>query len=361
MIKVAVGISGGVDSAVAAILCKQKGYDVIGVTMKIWDGSISAQTDGTRHACFGPEEEQDLEDAEQVCRKIGIPLHVVDCSEYFSRKILSYFRNTYLQGNTPNPCVFCNQELKFGLLTDLLLQQGIQFDYFVTGHYAQIESSADGDVHLVQAADINKDQSYFLHRLTKEQIRKTIFPLGSLTKSEVREIAEESGLHVWNKEESQDFYSGDYRSLISSGCSCQKNGYIVDVNGNRLGEHNGIWNFTVGQRKGLGITGKNPLYVIELNAENNSVVVGEKEHLFKSAVEVDNFNQLEELPEYACCKVRSSSEFHNCKITGGGSSPVKILFEKPVMGVCPGQFAVIYNGRTVVGGGVIKKESGLQQ
>jgi tRNA-uridine 2-sulfurtransferase len=354
--KIAVGISGGVDSAVAAFLCKEKGDDVIGVTMKIWDGRMPHNgSDTLGNACFGPEEEHDIEDARKICETIGIPHYVIDCVEAFRQKILTYFRNTYLNGETPNPCVYCNQQLKFGLLPELLLKQNLTMDFFATGHYARIEHNPDGTVHLMRAFDILKDQSYFLHRLTHAQLRRSLFPLGNLTKGRVREIAQEANLHIWNKEESQDFYSNDYRNLIQEEKQIVSEGRIVNMLGVPIGTHKGIWNFTVGQRKGLGITGKKPLYVVDINAEKNIVVVGEEDDLKKSSLIISDFNQLEELPEKALCKVRSSSRPQACTVSFLGSSRAVITFDEPITGICPGQSAVLYDAETVVGGGVIER------
>lgn len=350
---VAVGISGGVDSAVAAFLCKEEGHTVTGVTMKIWNEKLNQAFESTGHACYGPEEKEDLEDAQKVCEKLGIPLHVIDCTEEFDKRILSYFRNTYLQGRTPNPCVYCNQQLKFGILPELLVKQTVTFDLFVTGHYARIKHHQNGKASLLQAFDKPKDQSYFLYRLTHDQLSRSRFPLGELTKNDVRQIAEKAGLHVWDKEESQDFYSGDYRDLIEDGSDSVKGGQIITTEGKVIGRHNGIWNYTIGQRKGLGVTGPNPLYVTEIRSDSNTVVVGEKNALNCKSIIVTDFHQLEDLPERAQCKVRSSAPLVSCSISAIDSSKAKITFDEPITGACPGQSAVLYSDETVIGGGLI--------
>jgi tRNA-specific 2-thiouridylase len=352
--KVAVGISGGVDSAVAALLCKNLGHDVIGVTMKIWDESRSdAGIDPDRHACYGPEEKEDIEDAVKICKSIDIPLHVIDCTEAFTTTILSYFKKTYRQGKTPNPCVFCNQQLKFGLLPKLLQEQQFPIDYFATGHYARIERDTDGAAHLLMAADKAKDQSYFLYRLTQEQLKRSLFPLGDLTKEQVRKIAHDAGLHVWDKAESQDFYSGDYRDLLQDDTDAAQSGTFIDVNGKILGKHDGIWNYTIGQRKGLGIATGKPLYVIEIDPKNNTVILGEKDHLVKTKVVLTEFNQLAELKSDLSCKIRSSSPLQKCHVTSCNDTEVHLEFDIPLAGICPGQSAVLYDGDVVVGGGII--------
>ena len=276
--RVAVGLSGGVDSAVAALLCKLEGHEVLGVFMKIWDPRIPGPRESSfRDACFGPGEEKDLLEVKRICETIDIPWVVIDCSAQFESEILSYFRSAYLQGKTPNPCVRCNQELKFGLLPALLKASGQNHEALATGHYARIERDGSGSIFLKKGIDARKDQSYFLYRLSRQQLGTTLFPLGGLLKEGVRRLAHEAGIHVWNREESQDFYAGDYRTLVSAenpGERVSCDGTIVDREGNILGRHEGIWNYTVGQRKGLGLTRPYPLYVLEIDGERNQIVVG---------------------------------------------------------------------------------------
>jgi tRNA-specific 2-thiouridylase len=353
---IAVGISGGVDSAVAALLCREQGHDVTGVFMSIWkegvdDANVGA---GGGNACFGPDEKHDLEDARRVCEHIGIPLEVVDCSEAFHREILSYFRESYLNGWTPNPCVYCNQQLKFGLLPTILQERNIPVSLFATGHYARVGRDASGGVHLKRAVDLSKDQSYFLYRLTREQLERSLFPLGEMIKEQVREKGRQAGLHVWDKEESQDFYSGDYRTLVRPCCGEGDAGRIVTREGEILGRHEGIWNYTIGQRRGLGLSAPNPLYVVEIRSDRNEVVVGEREELFRSHLRISGFRQLEDLPLRAACKIRSASQAYPCSILREGDvDSVSVEFDEPVSGVSPGQSAVLYTDDLVLGGGVI--------
>jgi tRNA-specific 2-thiouridylase len=352
--RIVVGLSGGVDSAVTAFLCKQQGHDVSGVFMKIWkDDEKSNINHPAGNACYGPEELNDLEDAFEVCKKLDISLHVIDCSDAFQREILSYFKNTYLQGRTPNPCVFCNQQLKFGLLPSILQQQNHQFDYFATGHYARIEKDSGGTHHLKKALDLSKDQSYFLYRLTRQQIEHSLFPLGNLTKNQVRKIAFDAGLHLWDKEESQDFYSGDYRDLIKQNRAESDIGDIVNKNGEVLGKHDGIWKFTIGQRKGLGISSTKPLYITDILADENKLIVGEVDDLQKQCMYITDFQQLEAIPENAACKIRSASLLHECTVHRASNNSYRIEFDHPVNGVSPGQSAVLYDFDTVIGGGII--------
>lgn len=352
--RIAVGISGGVDSAAAAALCKEQNHEVLGVFMKIWkdDGASHTQKSG-RNACYGPEEKHDLEDARKICEKIGIPLHVIDLTDEFHTEILSYFKDTYLHGKTPNPCVFCNQQLKFGLMPTLLKSQNISFDLFATGHYAVIQRDLDGTAHLKRAHDKAKDQSYFLYRLSRDQIRNAVFPLGNLTKAEARTVARRFDLHVWDKEESQDFYSGDYRELITGENTASPIGEIVDTSGKMLGTHDGIWNFTVGQRKGLGVSSPKPLYVVEIRGKENKIVLGELEELKKSCIVISDFNQLELIPERAECKIRSSSPLYECTIEHVGEKII-VHLDSCITGISPGQSAVIYKDDTVIGGGIIE-------
>lgn len=355
--KIAVGISGGVDSAVAALLCKEQGHEVIGVMMKIWDERFADhKCDPERDACFGPEEAC-IEDASKLCDQIGIPLHLIDCSVQFQSEIISYFSSSYLSGLTPNPCVFCNQKLKFGLLQKLLFENVSGIDKFATGHYARLIHDQSGQPHLHRGSDLQKDQSYFLHRLTKEQLSMACFPIGHLTKSEVRQIAFEAKIHVWNKHESQDFYSGDYRTLINTESRSACHGDIIDTTGRKVGVHNGIWNYTVGQRKGLGVSSKEPLYVVEIDPVNNAVIVGNSSELQTGEIVIGNLNQLEPFPSAAACRIRSSSPFYKCTISDYSESKLLLKFDTPIGGASPGQSAVLYDGDMVLGGGVIERNT----
>jgi len=358
--KVAVGLNGGVDSAVAALLCKREGHEVLGVFMKIWDPETpAAQGSSFRNACFGPGEEKDFLDTQRICETLDIPWVVIDCSAQFESEILSYFRSAYLQGQTPNPCVRCNQKLKFGLLPALLKGSGQGYDAFATGHYARIERDGSGNIVLKKGIDLRKDQSYFLYRLSRQQLKTTLFPLGGLRKEDVRRLAHEAEIHVWEKEESQDFYAGDYRTLVLPGnpgeeVSCD--GTIVDREGNILGRHEGIWNYTIGQRRGLGVTGPYPLYVLEIRARTNQIVVGRESDLFCQGLYASEFNWLiDALPDHMSCKTRSSQRDVPCSVSRVSGTTVEVTFSQPARGICPGQSVVLYSDNTVVGGGTIEK------
>ena len=270
--KIAVGLSGGVDSSVAAAMLAREGHEVVGVTMKLWrEGRYEGG--GCRDACFGPGEAEDIARAERICRALGIEYRVFDCADEYERIVLSSFRADYLAGRTPNPCVLCNPLVKFGI-PDAARAAGLSFDAFATGHYARTDRAGPGGrVRLLRAAESARDQSYFLHRLSQEQLAGVLFPLGAMRKSEVRAFARARGLDaVAAKPDSQDFYSGDTAELIGAE---DRPGDIVDETGRVLGRHTGHWKVTVGQRKGVGLSGTGePLYVVAVDACRNRIVVG---------------------------------------------------------------------------------------
>ena len=353
---VAVGLSGGVDSAVTALLLKEQGYEVKGITMKLWNGKYKG---GERDACFGKGEIGDIESARAFAEMIGIEYHVYDCSEEYDREIVSYFRNTYLAGKTPNPCVFCNRLMKFGMLPELAKRSGLQFDKFATGHYARVRhNEATGRYELLRAIDTGKDQSYFLYRLTQEQLARHIFPMGETTKAEVRKLAKAHGLPMADKPDSQDFYSGEVSELLGAD---DREGNIVTRDGRVLGKHRGFWHYTVGQRKGLGIGGGIPYYVLGVDACRNEVVVGFEDEVKKTQLRCNNLNWVSiEAPEQgretACTvKVRSAgapkgpASFR----TGEDGESIDAEFPDGIAGVAPGQSAVFYDGDRVLAGGVI--------
>ena len=346
--KIAVGLSGGVDSSVAALLLKEQGHEVVGVTMKLWSGAYRG---GTRDACYGPGEAEDIDRARGLVESLGIAYRVFDCSAAYERAIVGYFRETTLGGRTPNPCVMCNAAMKFGLLPQLAREAGVAFDRFATGHYARIVERG-GRFAVRRAADEKKDQSYFLYRLSQEQLAGVLFPLGELTKGEVRQIAAAHGLAAADKADSQDCYSGEKDELIGAP---PKTGEIVDLAGRVLGTHAGYWNFTVGQRKGLGAFGPDPLYVVRLDACRNRVVVGRRAEAFVKAFTVADLHWMAQAPTgaplAARVKVRSTGdplgpvvcEKGVCRVEGEG-----------LFGVAPGQSAVFYDETgTIQWGGVI--------
>jgi len=349
-------MSGGVDSSVSAYLLKQQGYDVIGITMLIYDDSAGIQEYG-RHACYGPGEKEDLLSAASLCRDLGIPFHSFDLKEEYRREVLDYVREEYLAGRTPNPCVVCNRQVKFGFLTQKAKEAGLDFDFFATGHYARIEREG-GRFLLKRAVDRAKDQSYFLYGMKPNQLGMTLFPLGGHTKEEARRIARSIGLKAADRPESQDFVAGgEYATLFSR--DDLKGGDIVDVSGNVVGRHRGIIHYTVGQRRGLGVAAGRPLYVVKIDAVRNRLVVGDRDRLFSRGLIAGDLNLIAldriEEPLSAQVKIRLQHRPAKARIFPQGHHRAKVLFDEPQMTVTPGQSAVFYSGDVVLGGGVIEK------
>ena len=354
-IKVVVAMSGGVDSAVAAALLKKQGYQVAAVTMKIWAGE-SSLAKGAHHACYGPGEEEDIEDARRVARVLGIPIHVLDLTQEYQAEVLDYFCQEYLSGRTPNPCLMCNHRVKFDALLKKTKESGLDFDYFATGHYARVEySQAANRYQLKKARDLNKDQSYFLAFLTQEQLSRVIFPLGNYTKAEVRRMAADFGLPVANKPESQDFAAGGYSSLLPA----TPPGPILDRQGNKLGEHRGISYYTIGQRKGLGLSRPEPLYVIDIDLERNAIIVGNKEAVYRNELLASGVNwvAIEKLEQPIEVKARIRYRHREAEATAAplGEDRVHVRFREPQLAITPGQAVVFYWDDTVAGGGTIER------
>ncbi len=354
--KIAVGLSGGVDSSVAAALLQDQGHEIIGLTMEIYDGSITLEETGA-HACYGPGEKEDVETAASVCRTLGIPYHVIDLKEEYQKYVIKYFRDEYLTGRTPNPCIVCNRQLKFGFLLDKARAAGIDFDYFATGHYARIVKSQDRYL-LKKALDQSKDQTYFLYGLSQKQLAQVIFPLGTYAKPQVRELASKLGLETACLPESQDFIAGrDYAPLFAE--NEIREGEVVDENGCLLGKHRGIVHYTVGQRRGLGIPGDRPRYVIDIDAEKNRLIVGDKKNLYAGGLIASELNLLAvasfDRPYHVKARIRLRHTAVDATVYPYRRNRAKILFRKPQKAVAPGQSVVLYSGDTVFGGGVIEK------
>ncbi len=360
-----VGMSGGVDSSTTALLLKEQGHNVIGVTMAIWgkDGVYKEiqeklgklQTKKTHGACLGPDEKEDIEAARNVCKEIGIEFHVFDCARQYESIVLNNFKKEYLEGRTPNPCIWCNSLIKFDVLPELAKLNGIEFDYFATGHYARIENK-DGKFLLKRGISPNKDQSYFLYRLTQKQLSKILLPLGDYSKDEIREIAKKYGLTVADKPDSQDFYEGDYNELLGVK---ELVGNIVDTKGKILGKHKGIWNYTIGQRKGLGISSTEPLYVIELNKNTNEVVVGVKEDTFSDtliATKINWISGISPAKDLSCsAKIRSTQQPTEVLVKQINENNIEVHFKDMQTSISPGQSIVLYKDDIVLGGGIIDK------
>ena len=361
--RVLVGMSGGVDSSVAALLLKEQGYEVIGATMSHWgssetfkklDEKLSLKPKTMTHgACLCPDEKEDIEQAKQVCAKLGIKHFVVDCAKDYEEIVLNYFKEEYMAGRTPNPCVRCNRFIKFGVFPELARKSGIEFDKFATGHYARIEEK-NGRFYLKKGINPKKDQSYFLYGLTQEQLSKILMPLGDYTKDEIREIARKHNFDVADKPDSQDFYNGDYNDILDAE---PKKGNIVDINGKILGTHQGFWNYTIGQRKGLGVASTAPLYVKELRKDTNEVVVAFKEESMNEGLIAKDISFNGELPknQLKCkVKIRSAQEPRTAVIQVIDEGKIKVEFEELQNPIAIGQSAVFYDNDIVLGGGIIE-------
>ena len=351
-----VGLSGGVDSAATAVLLKEQGYRVIGATMIIWDPSLPVPKNGhQKNACLAPEKE-DLCEIEAIVKKLDIDFVKVDCREEYKKTVLDNFRAEYSCGRTPNPCVLCTSLIKFGVLPAAAEKQGIKFDKFATGHYARVEyDEKTGKFLLKKATDASRDQSYFLHRLTQAQLARVLFPLGDKTKPEIREKAREAGLVVADKEDSMDFYCGDYNDLLRFS---NREGDMVTLDGKVIGKHQGIWNYTIGKRKGLGLSGfPEPMYVVKIDAEKNQVVVGPKSALYSNTLRAENVSWVAGEPpaqEFACeIKIRNLHVPAKARVRVENDGTFTAQFEAPQISVTAGQSAVLYDGDIVLGGGII--------
>lgn len=353
---VLVGLSGGVDSAAAALLLKEQGYHVIGATMLVWDPSLPVpKGEYQKNACLSPEKE-DVEEVRALAEKIGIDYLTVDCREAYRKTVLDNFRLEYACGRTPNPCVLCNSLIKFGVLPTAAKKQGISFDKFATGHYARVaQDEQSGKFLLKKAVDLSRDQSYFLYRLGQTQLAHVLFPLGEKTKPAIREIARQAGLEVADKEDSQDFYCGDYNDLLNFP---NKPGDIVTKDGKTVARHNGIWGYTIGKRKGLGISGfAVPMYVVDIDARNNKVIIGPKADLYKQTLTAQNVCWVAGEPPaetFDCeIKIRNLHLPAKAKVTVQDNGNIRAVFEEPQMSITAGQSAVLYDGDVVLGGGMI--------
>ena len=371
-------MSGGVDSSATAALLLEQGYEVIGITLKLWPQDCVNRAEDK---CCGP---QAVTDARAVCHKLGIPYYLIDEAAEFQKHVISYFADEYKTGRTPNPCVLCNQNLKFGRLIDRADQLGAQF--IATGHFARVErvgssrreeahsnsgagsqslltSAATGRYLLKRGRDRRKDQSYFLFSLRQDQLSRAMFPLGEKTKSDTREVARHCQLKTADKEESMEICfvpDNDYGKFLEQANLVQKHrGEIVDLHGHLLGHHDGIEFYTIGQRKGLGITTPKPVYVIELDVENNRVVVGDESALDRDEFTVDRcnwipFDNLTE-PIEVTTKIRYNHPGTPATVMPQGNGSAKVKLHKPQRAITPGQAAVFYQDDLVVGGGWITR------
>ena len=351
--KALIAMSGGVDSALAAKLMLDQGYNCIGCTMKLYQNEV-AGIDRSRTCCSL----EDVEDARSVAYKLGIPYYVFNFTDAFHDLVIRKFIESYQNGITPNPCIDCNRYMKFDKL--YMRARILGCDYLVTGHYARIEEQ-DGKFLLKKALDETKDQSYVLYSMTQEQLAHTKFPLGNLRKAEVRQIAKQNGFVNADKPDSQDICfvpNGDYRSVIQLYArDARTTGNFVDKQGNILGQHRGIIHYTIGQRRGLGISASEPLYVCGISSQSGNIVLGRECDLFCKEAEIADFNWISgDAPHngFSCkAKIRYRQQEQPAYVTPIGNSRVRINFEKPQRAITPGQAAVLYDGDIVLGGGTI--------
>lgn len=354
MEKALIAMSGGVDSSVAAYLCVKKGYDCIGATMKLYDND-DIVIDSEKTCCSL----SDIEDARSVAIRLNMPYYVFNFKSDFESGVINNFVECYLNGKTPNPCIECNRKLKFQKL--MQRAEELDIDYVVTGHYVRREYDENsGRYILKKAADNTKDQSYVLYSMTQEELAHTLFPLGELTKTRIREIANENGFLNANKHDSQDICfvpDGNYSAFIEKrlGKPCEK-GNFIDKNGNILGEHQGIIRYTIGQRKGLGIAFGKPMFVVDIRPETNEVVLGDNEDLFKKSLVADNINLISvesiDKPMKLKAKIRYSKAEQPATVVQKDNK-FYIDFDEPQRAITKGQAVVLYDGDVVVGGGTI--------
>lgn len=351
-------MSGGVDSSVAAVLLKESGYEVIGITMQL-------QPPGMLSVAGGCCSLETVQDARQVAEKLEIPFYVVNFMEVFEKQVIDYFTAEYLKGRTPNPCIACNRQIKFAELLQKAL--ALEADYLATGHYVKVEYNKIRERYLLyRADDKQKDQSYVLYNLTQEQLAHTLFPLGDYTKPEIRKKAAQLDLKVANKPESQEICfipDDDYKRFLKERAGADNNGFkpgnFINTQGEVLGIHQGISFYTVGQRKGLGLALGYPAFVVAINPEENTIVVGKEEEVFQKGLLAKNNNfiaipKLENLLNVQA-KIRYGAEPAEAVISPEADGMVKVVFAKPQRAITPGQAVVYYQGDLVVGGGTIDK------
>ncbi len=352
--KVMLGMSGGVDSSVAAYLLLEQGYEVIGVTLQVWSDKTKDSSNGDTTCCslFA------VNDARRVADKLGIAYYVLNFKDDFKTYVIDYFNNEYLLGRTPNPCIACNKHIKFKILLDKAKALGM--DYIATGHYAKVEVLQNKYI-LKKGLDEKKDQTYVLYNLTQDQLSKVLMPLGEYRKDEIREIAKNLGLLVADKKDSQEICFVEdktYAKFILENTDADiKEGDFVDTNGRKLGTHKGIIHYTKGQRKGLGIAFGKPKYVIGINSNENKVILGDYEELFSDTFYAKNVNfisiNLVDKPIRVKAKIRYKAPEVDAIIFPYDDEKIKVVFDTPQRAITPGQAVVFYDQDRVVGGGII--------
>jgi tRNA-uridine 2-sulfurtransferase len=352
MTKVVVAMSGGVDSSVAAALLQEQGYEVTGMMLRLW--SEPGKEDSNR--CCTPDS---MAQARRVAAKLDIPFYVVDAKDVFHNTVVQYFLDGYARGETPNPCLVCNRQIRWTFLLDHALALGA--DFMATGHYVRIQRTEKGS-QLMRAVDRNKDQSYVLHVLTQEKLARALFPVGEYTKPEIRQIAERYGLPTASRKDSQDlcFLAGeDYRSFLQRNAATMlQPGQIVTQDGQSLGEHTGLANYTIGQRKGLGVASPVPLYVLGKNAITNTLIVGTQDELGSHELTARDVNWLSGEAPYepfrAEVKIRYTAKEAWAWVTPTAGGQVRVEFDEPQRDITAGQAAVFYQGDLMLGGGIIE-------
>ena len=355
---VVVAMSGGVDSSVAAALLVERGYNVIGVMMRLW-AEVGCGVASTNKCCT-PEA---VEDARRVADQLGIPFYLLNVEQPFKAHVVDYFIDGYLRGITPNPCLECNRHIRLGVLYRYARALGA--DYLATGHYARVRRLPDGTYQLLKAVDTRKDQSYVLHMVTQEHLAHLLFPVGEFTKEEVREMARARGLPTASRAESQDLCfvaDGDYRRFLRQWADgAIRPGPIMRRDGTVLGTHRGLPFYTIGQRKGLGIAYKEPLYVLDMDPERNALIVGTRDELGREEAWVTRVHWIAgrppEGPIRAQVKIRYRAAEVPATVTPEGPDRAHVRFERPLRDITPGQGAVFYDGDVCLGGGIITREA----
>ncbi len=352
MLKAVVAMSGGVDSSVAAALLKEQGYEVIGMMLRLW--SEPGKEESNR--CCTPDS---MAQARRVAALLDIPFYVIDAKDVFRETVVEYFLEGYARGETPNPCLVCNRKIRWTFLLDHALALGA--DFMATGHYARVKKDERGKMNLLRAVDRNKDQSYVLHVLGQEKLKHALFPVGEYTKPEIRQIAEKHGLPTASRKDSQDlcFLAGeDYRTFLQrNAADMLKSGEIVTREGVAIGSHNGLANYTIGQRKGLGVASPVPLYVITKDAVRNTLVVGTQDELGSKELIARDVNwtsgDTPREPFRAEVKIRYTAKEAEAWVKPNGEEQIQVTFDAPQRDITAGQAAVFYQNDVVIGGGII--------